>query len=84
MSNTSPTLLKVRIHIQQLSLIYLVKERPVVKTRCKKNRVTADSLASDLVLLQKPPKEYGGAMRDRTADLFRAREALSQLSYSPI
>ena len=25
----------------------------------------------------------GGAMRDRTADLFRAREALSQLSYSP-
>ena len=23
-------------------------------------------------------------MRDRTADLFRAREALSQLSYSPI
>ena len=26
----------------------------------------------------------GGAMRDRTADLFRAREALSQLSYSPV
>ena len=26
----------------------------------------------------------GGAMRDRTADLFRAREALSQLSYSPL
>ena len=23
-------------------------------------------------------------MRDRTADLFRAREALSQLSYSPV
>ena len=30
-----------------------------------------------------PHKEGGGAMRDRTADLFRAREALSQLSYSP-
>jgi hypothetical protein len=29
-------------------------------------------------------KEYvGGAMRDRTADLLRARQALSQLSYSP-
>jgi hypothetical protein len=27
---------------------------------------------------------YGGAMRDRTADLLRARQALSQLSYSPI
>ena len=26
----------------------------------------------------------GGAMRDRTADLFAASEALSQLSYSPI
>jgi hypothetical protein len=27
--------------------------------------------------------EYGGAMRDRTADLLRAKQALSQLSYSP-
>ena len=25
----------------------------------------------------------GGAKRDRTADLLRARQALSQLSYSP-
>tara|TARA_R110001583_G_scaffold54837_1_gene167351 strand:+ start:1665 stop:1823 length:159 start_codon:yes stop_codon:yes gene_type:complete len=30
----------------------------------------------------KKPK-FGGAMRDRTADLFAASEALSQLSYSP-
>ncbi len=28
--------------------------------------------------------ESGGAMRDRTADLLRARQALSQLSYNPI
>ena len=27
---------------------------------------------------------FGGAMRDRTADLLRARQALSQLSYSPV
>ena len=27
--------------------------------------------------------KIGGAMRDRTADLLRARQALSQLSYSP-
>ncbi len=27
--------------------------------------------------------EFGGAKRDRTADLFNAIEALSQLSYSP-
>ena len=26
---------------------------------------------------------YGGARRDRTADLLRATQALSQLSYSP-
>jgi hypothetical protein len=28
-------------------------------------------------------KQYGGAKRDRTADLLRARQALSQLSYGP-
>ena len=27
--------------------------------------------------------EFGGAMRDRTADLLDANQALSQLSYSP-
>src|SRR5690606_20791516 len=27
---------------------------------------------------------FGGAKRDRTADLLRARQALSQLSYGPI
>ena len=29
-------------------------------------------------------RDNGGAKRDRTADLLRARQALSQLSYSPI
>jgi hypothetical protein len=28
--------------------------------------------------------KVGGAMRDRTADLLRARQALSQLSYNPV
>ena len=28
-------------------------------------------------------RNSGGATRDRTADLLRARQALSQLSYSP-
>ena len=27
--------------------------------------------------------EFGGARRDRTADLLRAKQALSQLSYGP-
>ena len=29
-------------------------------------------------------EKSGGAKRDRTADLLRARQALSQLSYSPM
>lgn len=29
-------------------------------------------------------KASGGAKRDRTADLLRARQALSQLSYGPV
>ena len=36
------------------------------------------------VFSEKNSSEYGGAKRDRTADLLRARQALSQLSYSPI
>ena len=35
------------------------------------------------VLLQQISSEIGGARRDRTADLLRARQALSQLSYGP-
>jgi hypothetical protein len=34
--------------------------------------------------LPKRKGEFGGAKRDRTADLLLARQALSQLSYSPI
>ena len=32
---------------------------------------------------QEPDSDFGGAERDRTADLLVANEALSQLSYSP-
>ncbi len=34
-------------------------------------------------IIQRRKTENGGAKRDRTADLLRARQALSQLSYSP-
>ncbi len=30
------------------------------------------------------PPEFGGARRDRTADLLLAKQALSQLSYGPV
>ncbi len=36
-----------------------------------------------MVMLKYIRSPNGGAKRDRTADLLRARQALSQLSYSP-
>ena len=69
-------------------LIYLVKEHLIAKTRNKPSRyriLHQEGLflvfKSDRIFNQL--KESGGAMRDRTADLLRARQALSQLSYSP-
>ena len=40
-------------------------------------------LDENLRLMQQHSCEFGGARRDRTADLLRARQALSQLSYGP-
>ena len=37
-----------------------------------------------MAVFQLLAKGNGGAMRDRTADLLDANQALSQLSYSPI
>ncbi len=37
-----------------------------------------------MVTKQTNGQDNGGAKRDRTADLLRARQALSQLSYGPI
>ena len=34
--------------------------------------------------MEETRKKFGGAKRDRTADLLHAMQALSQLSYSPI
>ncbi len=48
-------------------------ESHVIPTRFNKNFSLTQQLAMKL----------GGARRDRTADLLRARQALSQLSYGP-
>ena len=46
---------------------------------------SSDTKASDKrICLSLTSGKFGGAKRDRTADLLRARQALSQLSYSPI
>ena len=75
--------------VQRLSLIYLVKERLVVKTRdrCCSQHLSLMFHATFLALKspdQPPPGGSGGATRDRTADLLNANQALSQLSYSPV
>ena len=65
---------------QRLSLIYLVKEQ---SGRQNQNKTHCNNrLCSDLSDARSRALD-GGAMRDRTADLLRARQALSQLSYSP-
>ncbi len=47
-------------------------------------RSTPLPVRSEVFFSEKTVRRYGGAKRDRTADLLRARQALSQLSYSPI
>ena len=41
-------------------------------------------LSENLCLVQQRDQKNGGARRDRTDDLLRAKQALSQLSYGPI
>ena len=56
----------------------IFKERSSQKTR------NQYSLRIFISKLSNGEAVYGGAKRDRTADLLRARQALSQLSYGPI
>ena len=52
--------------------MFPASKKPEAKNTHVPCRLTLASLGSD-----------GGAKRDRTADLLRARQALSQLSYGP-
>ena len=64
-----------------LSHTQIFKERSNQKTRTQ----CSPPLAEHSVLnFQTVETSNGGAKRDRTADLLRARQALSQLSYGPI
>ncbi len=62
-----------------------IKNRPytVIVTVCNQQniRVKVKQVPS---VAASVPVNFGGAMRDRTADLYNAIVALSQLSYSPI
>ena len=55
----------------------------LVKELLAQNQIFIFSLKDNKYLMSSTAKN-GGAMRDRTADLLRAKQALSQLSYSPI
>ena len=46
--------------------------------------LTTTSIAVQPAIYGSVKNKYGGAKGDRTPDLLRARQALSQLSYSPI
>jgi hypothetical protein len=60
-------------------LIHLVKEHLVAKTRRQNTRPGANVFSSDF----SATGLFGGAKEDRTPDLLRAKQALSQLSYGP-
>ena len=59
----------------------IVKER--IKLKALKDKHQCDVYFLRLSDEQSDNSVNGGAMRDRTADLLRAKQALSQLSYSP-
>ena len=87
------------ISIRKLIFLYLQNESkkivgipkgirtPVtaVKGRCPRPLDDRDAKETFQIVLpdESSNDNIGGAMRDRTADLFAASEALSQLSYSP-
>ena len=57
--------------------------RPVVGASGR-DASLADAKADDGRTCDDDEREFGGARRDRTADLLHAMQALSQLSYGPI
>jgi hypothetical protein len=69
-------------------LIDLVKEHLAVKTRRQFSQtdLSAKKLSSDFETTGNSLqlRKSGGAKEDRTPDLLRARQALSQLSYGPM
>ena len=63
-------------------MIHIVKEQTVIDSH--KPDIIFDDAGLGLWTDQARLWGGGGAKRDRTADLLRARQALSQLSYGPL
>ena len=64
----------------QYSIIHIVKEHFGFKAKKQSQKYFSKKLFFNL----QHHLKFGGAMRDRTADLLDANQALSQLSYSPV
>ena len=70
--------------VTSLLQIRIVKERrPEGRLVTARSKPSADGfdLAPGIAAIW---RQAGGARRDRTADLLRAKQALSQLSYGPV
>ena len=65
------------MHSKAHSLIKTSKLVQIVKEQCRKPMLPTKLFPVATLVV-------GGARRDRTADLLRARQALSQLSYGPL
>ena len=68
-----------------LSHTQIFKERFSYRSKDQKSALTRFTLKRSFLnsFTATATRESGGAKRDRTADLLRAKQALSQLSYSP-
>jgi hypothetical protein len=65
--------------------ILIVKEQiPQKLIRNLKENISSKHFSLDTFTCSKTDKTSGGAREDRTPDLLRARQALSQLSYGPL
>ena len=70
-----------------LSHIQIFKERYSYRSKDQKSALARSTLKRSFLnsfSSHRNRVESGGAKRDRTADLLRARQALSQLSYGPV
>ena len=73
--------MKVSVQSIFLSHTQIFKERSNQRLEINTHHANHGVLISKLYLQE---ADHGGAKRDRTADLLRARQALSQLSYGPV
>ena len=71
-------------HLQYQELLLFISFFRIIKERDAKRQSDKLRMATYDFVVFMLWSGNGGAKRDRTADLLRAKQALSQLSYSPL